>query len=50
MMFADARSVFLHAIFPSIAHIPDTMGPKSALTSAQMICFVVYWYVTFLER
>ncbi|OJJ98438.1 hypothetical protein ASPACDRAFT_122243 [Aspergillus aculeatus ATCC 16872] len=42
---AQCLYVFLHAIFPSIAHIPDTMGPKSALTSAQMICFVVYWLI-----
>lgn len=38
-------SVFLHAIFPSIENIPDKMGSKSALTSAQMMCFFVYWYV-----
>jgi hypothetical protein len=36
-------SVFLHAIFPSIAQIPDRMGPKSALTSAGMMCFFIYW-------
>ncbi|KAJ5584451.1 uncharacterized protein N7459_004251 [Penicillium hispanicum] len=35
--------VFLHAIFPSIANIPDKMGSKSALTSAQMMCFLIYW-------
>lgn len=38
-------SVFLHAIFPSIANIPDIMGSKSALNSAQMLCFFLYWYV-----
>jgi hypothetical protein len=38
-------SVFLHAIFPSIENIPDKMGSKSALTSAQMMCFFIYWYV-----
>lgn len=37
-------SVFLHAIFPSIENIPDKMGSKSALTSAQMMCFFIYWY------
>ncbi|PYH91152.1 NCS1 nucleoside transporter [Aspergillus ellipticus CBS 707.79] len=37
--------VLLHAIFPSIARIPDHMGSKSALTSAQMLCFFVYWLV-----
>lgn len=37
-------SVFLHAIFPSIENIPDRMGSKSALTSAQMMCFFIYWY------
>ncbi|PYH47106.1 uncharacterized protein BP01DRAFT_372459 [Aspergillus saccharolyticus JOP 1030-1] len=40
---AQCLYVFLHAIFPSIAHIPDKMGPKSALTSAQMICFVLVY-------
>lgn len=39
-------SVFLHAIFPSIVNIPDKMGSGSALTSAQMMCFFVYWYVS----
>ncbi|GKZ31054.1 hypothetical protein AbraIFM66950_011020 [Aspergillus brasiliensis] len=42
---AQCLYVFLHAIFPSIARIPDKMGPKSALTSAQMICFLIYWLV-----
>uniref|UniRef100_A0A8H7KA92 Uncharacterized protein n=1 Tax=Bionectria ochroleuca TaxID=29856 RepID=A0A8H7KA92_BIOOC len=38
-------SVFLHAIFPSIAQIPDRMGPKSALTPAGMMCFFIYWLI-----
>lgn len=42
-------SVFLHAIFPSIENIPDKMGSKSALTSAQMMCFFIYWYSDLLS-
>ncbi|KAE8153269.1 permease for cytosine/purines, uracil, thiamine, allantoin-domain-containing protein [Aspergillus avenaceus] len=42
---AQCLYVFLHAIFPSIENIPDRMGPKSALTSAQMMCFFIYWLV-----
>ncbi|GKZ66725.1 hypothetical protein AnigIFM50267_000594 [Aspergillus niger] len=42
---AQCLYVFLHAIFPSIARIPDKMGPKSSLSSAQMICFLVYWLI-----
>ncbi|GAM43615.1 hypothetical protein TCE0_060r18565 [Talaromyces pinophilus] len=42
---AQCLYVFLHAIFPSIANIPDKMGSKSALTSAQMMCFFVYWII-----
>ncbi|RAO72531.1 uncharacterized protein BHQ10_008543 [Talaromyces amestolkiae] len=42
---AQCLHVFLHAIFPSIVNIPDKMGSKSALTSAQMMCFFVYWIV-----
>lgn len=38
--------VMLHAIFPSIAHIKNTMGTGSALTSAGMIGFGVFWLVT----
>ncbi|KAJ6549826.1 NCS1 nucleoside transporter [Mycena capillaripes] len=38
--------VMLHAIFPSIASIKDTMGPGSALTSAGMIGFVVFWVIS----
>lgn len=36
----------LHAIFPSIAHVKNTMGTGSALTSAGMIGFAVFWLVT----
>ncbi|KAL3454166.1 permease for cytosine/purines, uracil, thiamine, allantoin-domain-containing protein [Aspergillus insuetus] len=42
---AQCIYVFLHAIFPSIENIPDKMGPKSALNSAGMICFLIYWLV-----
>ncbi|KAJ5141302.1 hypothetical protein N7526_002297 [Penicillium atrosanguineum] len=42
---AQCLYVFLHAIFPSIENIPDKMGSKSALTSAQMMCFFVYWII-----
>ncbi|PYI03961.1 hypothetical protein BO78DRAFT_373972 [Aspergillus sclerotiicarbonarius CBS 121057] len=42
---AQCLYVFLHAIFPSIARIPDRMGSKSSLTTAQMICFLVYWLI-----
>ncbi|KIW45449.1 uncharacterized protein PV06_03841 [Exophiala oligosperma] len=38
--------VMLHAIFPSIAHVKNTMGTGSALTSAGMIGFAVFWLVT----
>ncbi|KAL4866126.1 hypothetical protein BDV12DRAFT_210672 [Aspergillus spectabilis] len=37
--------VFLHAIFPSIENIPDKMGSKSALDSAGMMCFLIYWLI-----
>ncbi|KAM0198903.1 hypothetical protein ACHAQI_012242 [Fusarium lateritium] len=47
---AQCLYVFLHAIFPSIANIPDIMGPKSALNSAQMLCFFLYWYSTPIPR
>ncbi|KAF2008762.1 hypothetical protein BU24DRAFT_456027 [Aaosphaeria arxii CBS 175.79] len=40
---AQCLYVLLHAIFPSIARIHDTMGTASALTSGGMICFAVYW-------
>ncbi|KAH8698810.1 permease for cytosine/purines, uracil, thiamine, allantoin-domain-containing protein [Talaromyces proteolyticus] len=39
---AQCLYVCLHAIFPSIENIPDKMGTKSALTSAQMMCFFIY--------
>ncbi|CAG7986446.1 unnamed protein product [Penicillium olsonii] len=42
---AQCLYVVLHAIFPSIENIPDRMGSKSALTSAQMMCFFVYWLI-----
>ncbi|RAL00019.1 nucleobase cation symporter-1 family protein [Aspergillus ibericus CBS 121593] len=42
---AQCLYVFLHAIFPSIARIPDRMGSKSSLNTAQMICFLVYWLI-----
>lgn len=38
--------VMLHAIFPSIANVPNTMGDGSALTSAGMIGFVIFWLIT----
>ncbi|KAL5341975.1 permease for cytosine/purines, uracil, thiamine, allantoin-domain-containing protein [Aspergillus crustosus] len=42
---AQCIYVFLHAIFPSIENIPDKMGPKSALNSAGMMCFLIYWLI-----
>ncbi|KAL4907033.1 hypothetical protein BDW74DRAFT_176633 [Aspergillus multicolor] len=42
---AQCVFVFLHAIFPGIANIPDKMGPKSALDSGGMICFFIYWII-----
>ncbi|RMZ43879.1 hypothetical protein CA14_003894 [Aspergillus flavus] len=42
---AQCLNVLLHSIFPSMANIPNTMGAKSALTSAGMICFFVFWYL-----
>lgn len=38
--------VMLHAVFPSIASIPNTMGEGSALTTAGMIGFVIFWLIT----
>ncbi|KAK3937829.1 NCS1 nucleoside transporter, partial [Diplogelasinospora grovesii] len=38
--------VMLHAVFPSIAKIPNHMGPGSALTSAEMIGMAVFWLIT----
>jgi NCS1 family nucleobase:cation symporter-1 len=37
--------VMLHSIFPSIANIPNKMPASSGLTSAQMICFFIYWLI-----
>lgn len=45
MSFANFSSVMLHAIFPSIAHIPNVMGEGSALDSGGMISFFVFWSV-----
>ncbi|KAF5858431.1 hypothetical protein ETB97_004369 [Aspergillus alliaceus] len=42
---AQCLNVLLRSIFPSMANIPNTMGSKSALTSAGMICFFVFWFV-----
>ncbi|KAH8659883.1 permease for cytosine/purines, uracil, thiamine, allantoin-domain-containing protein [Xylariales sp. PMI_506] len=42
---AQCLYVFLHAIFPSIANIPDIMGSKSGLTSGGMLCFFLYWLI-----
>jgi NCS1 family nucleobase:cation symporter-1 len=39
-------SVMLHAIFPSIARLPNVMGPGSSLDSGGMIGFVVFWVAT----
>ncbi|KAI8812249.1 uridine permease [Cladochytrium replicatum] len=38
--------VMLHAIFPSIADIPNTMGAGSALTSGEMIGFAIFVLIT----
>ncbi|KAL2882077.1 hypothetical protein SGCOL_002339 [Colletotrichum sp. CLE4] len=38
--------VMLHAIIPGIANIPNTMGEGSALTTAGMIGFVIFWLIT----
>lgn len=38
----------LHSIFPTIARIPNKMGPGSALTSAEMICFFLFCGFTLL--
>ncbi|TDZ38997.1 Uridine permease [Colletotrichum trifolii] len=38
--------VMLHAVIPAIADIPNTMGEGSALTTAGMIGFVIFWLVT----
>lgn len=36
----------LHAIFPSIARLPNVMGPGSSLDSGGMISFAVFWVAT----
>ncbi|KAH8848528.1 hypothetical protein MCOR27_005550 [Pyricularia oryzae] len=38
--------VMLHALTPRIAELPDTMGAGSALTSAGMIGFAIFWLIT----
>ncbi|KIX01488.1 uncharacterized protein Z518_09214 [Rhinocladiella mackenziei CBS 650.93] len=38
--------VMLHSIFPGIARIPNGMGEGSALTSASMIGYIIFWLVT----
>ncbi|WWD20952.1 hypothetical protein CI109_105430 [Kwoniella shandongensis] len=38
--------IFLHAIFPSIARLPNSMPKTSALDSAQMIGFFLFWFFT----
>ncbi|KAJ9148927.1 NCS1 nucleoside transporter [Pleurostoma richardsiae] len=42
---AQCVYVMLHAIFPSITGIPNTMGSGSALTTGGMIGFVVFWVI-----
>ncbi|KAL7422166.1 hypothetical protein Q5752_002811 [Cryptotrichosporon argae] len=38
--------VLLHAIFPSIARVPNHMPASSGLTSIQMVCFFLFWLAT----
>ncbi|WVQ81583.1 hypothetical protein IAT38_003707 [Cryptococcus sp. DSM 104549] len=38
--------IFLHAIFPSIARLPNHMPASSALSSANMIGFFIFWVLT----
>ncbi|KAK8843507.1 hypothetical protein IAR55_007167 [Kwoniella newhampshirensis] len=38
--------IVLHAIFPSIAHLPNHMPKASALSSANMIGFFIFWFLT----
>ncbi|KAM5352697.1 hypothetical protein ACJ41O_005419 [Fusarium nematophilum] len=38
--------VMLHALTPRIADLPNAMGSGSALTSAGMIGFVIFWLIT----
>lgn len=35
--------IMLHCIFPSIARVPNHMPTASALDSASMICFFLFW-------
>ncbi|OGM39779.1 hypothetical protein ABOM_011611 [Aspergillus bombycis] len=42
---AQCLNVLLRSIFPSMANIPNMMGSKSALTSAGMICFSIFWFI-----
>ena len=36
----------LHAIFPSIASLPNVIGPGSSLDSGGMIVFALFWVAT----
>ncbi|WWC97765.1 hypothetical protein V866_004651 [Kwoniella sp. B9012] len=38
--------IFLHTIFPSIAKLPNHMPSNSALDSAQMVGFFLFWFFT----
>ncbi|AFR98733.1 uridine permease [Cryptococcus neoformans C23] len=38
--------IFLHSIFPSIAHLPNHMPSTSGMTSAQMCGFFLFWFFT----
>ena len=35
----------LHSMTPSVVDIPNKMGSSSALTSAEMIGFFIFWMV-----
>lgn len=37
--------VMLHAIFPSIANIPNRMPESSGINSGEMLCFFLFWAV-----
>ncbi|EIW67149.1 hypothetical protein TREMEDRAFT_57660 [Tremella mesenterica DSM 1558] len=39
-------SILLHSIFPSFARIKNHMPSNSALTSADMIGFFIFWFLT----
>jgi len=43
---AQCIYVMLHAIFPSIATMHNAMPAGSALNSAQMVCFFLFWFIT----